>query len=178
MNFERISSQSYVYLQSLAKIQERHQTWLQHTKNQLIEVLEKITKQIHLEWYIGLQEYNDHAPQSINLEAVSLHLKNSYSGIVLKTIDSVKSYIKYGGMLSYAQTYNRTITATIYFPFIEQWVEKREPIILGNYEPNELNENLILSHVEEFLQEMTAWENNKREPIGFDFARNMEKVKK
>lgn len=175
---QKISQQREAYLQSLSKIQERHQTWLQSTKNLLIEAMDKVIKAVPLEWYIGLQEYNDHAPQSINLEAVSLHLKNTYSGILLKTIDSVKSYIKYGGMLSYAQTYNRTVTATIYFPYIEQWVEKREPIVLGNFEPKDFNETLILSHIEEFMQEMTAWESNKREPIGFDFARNMEKVKK
>lgn len=75
-----------------------------------------------------------------SMEAVSLHFKNIYSGILFKTIDSLKSYIKYGSMLSYAQTYNRIVTATIYLPYTEQWVEKSEP-------------------------------------IRFDFARNIEKVK-
>lgn len=168
---EKIRTESLSYQQSLLKIQERQQKWLQATKNTLLQTLEKVTKDVPMNWYVGLQEYNEQASQSINIEAVSLHLQNTYSGIVLKTIDSVKSYVKYGGVLSYAQTYNRTITATIYFPYIEQWVEKKEPLILGNFEPEEINETLIIKHIEKFLSEMTSWESNEREPIGFIFAK-------
>lgn len=85
-----------------------------------------------------------------------MHLQNTYSEIVLKTIDSVKSYVKYGGVLSYAQAYNCSITATIYFPYIEQWVEKKEPLILDNFESEEIEENLIIKHIEKFLSEMTT----------------------
>ena len=168
---EKIREKSLSYQQSLLKMQERQEFWLQETKNLLLQTLEYITKEVPMNWYVGLQEYNEQASQSINIEAVSLHLQNTYSGIVLKTIDSVKSYVKYGGTLSYAQTYNRSITATIYFPYIEQWVEKKEPLILGNFEPEEVKESLIIKHIEKFLSEMTTWESNEREPIGFIFAR-------
>ncbi len=168
---ERIRLKSLSYQQSLLKMQERQQKWLQATKSTLLQTLEKITKAVPMNWYVGLQEYSEQASQSINIEAVSLHLQNSYSGIVLKTIDSIKSYVKYGGILSYAQTYNRSITATIYFPYIEQWVEKKEPLVLGNFEPDEIEEKLIIQHTERFLSEMNAWETNEREPIGFIFAK-------
>lgn len=168
---EKIRLKSLSYQQSLLKMQERQQKWLQETKGTLLQILEKTIKEVPMNWYVGLQEYNEEASQSINLEAVSLHLQNTYSGIVLKTIDSVKSYVKYGGVLGYAQTYNRSVTATIYFPYIEQWVEKKEPLILGNFEPEELEESLIIKHIEKFLSEMTTWESNEREPIGFTFAK-------
>ncbi|GAB4123114.1 MAG: hypothetical protein OHK0045_12760 [Raineya sp.] len=168
---EKIREKSLSYQQSLMKMQERQQIWLQKTKNLLLDTLQRITKDVPMNWYIGLQEYNEEATQSINIEAVSLHLQNTYSGIVLKTIDSVKSYVKYGGTLSYAQTYNRSINVTIYFPYIEQWVEKKEPLVLGNFEPEEIEEALIIKHIERFLSEMTSWESNEREPIGFIFAK-------
>jgi hypothetical protein len=169
--FEKIKTKSQAYQLALQKMQERQNYWHQQTKNILLQTLEAITKEVQMNWYVGLQEYNEQASQSINLEAVSLHLQNAYSGIVLKTIDSVKSYVKYGGTLSYAQTYNRSITATIYFPYIEQWVEKKDPLVLGNFEPEEINEALIIKQVEKFLSEMTTWESNEREPIGFIFAK-------
>ena len=168
---QRIKSKTEEYIHSLQKIQKRHQEWTQTTKNLILQTLDKIVQSVPNEWYVGLQEYNEKAPQSINLESASLHLKNMYSGIVYKTIDSVKSYVKYGGMLSYAQTYNRTITVSIYYPHIEQWVEKREPLFLGNFEPSEITEDLILKHLEDFLNAMTEWEDNERDPIGFNFGK-------
>jgi hypothetical protein len=166
-----ISSKVVSYQKSLQKIQQRHQTWVQNTKPFLLELLEKTLKENPMDWYLGMQEYNEQAPQSINLESVSVHIKNMYSGIVYKTVDSVKSYVKYGGLLSYAQTYNRTITVTIHYPYIEQWVEKREPLFLGNFDPTEITEEIVIKHLEIFLDAMIEWEDNEREPIGFNFRK-------
>jgi len=172
IQLEQIKNKTEAYHKALQKIQQRHQEWVQQAKPLILQTLDKIVQGVPNEWYVGLQEYNEKAAQSINLESASLHLKNMYSGIVYKTIDSVKSYVKYGGMLSYAQTYNRTIAVIIYYPHIEQWVEKREPLFLGNFEPSEITEVLIMKHLENFLDAMTEWEDNEREPIGFNFGKD------
>lgn len=51
---EKIRLQSLSYQQSLLKMQERQQKWLQETKNTLLHTLEKVTKKVPMNWYVGL----------------------------------------------------------------------------------------------------------------------------
>ncbi len=47
----------------------------------------------------------------------------------------------------------------INFPFIEGYGQPRPPKTVAIYRPEELNEAFCLRHVEEFITEITTWED-------------------
>lgn len=107
-----------------------------------------------------------------NLEAVVLTLGQSKSGMYQLVSEDVQRHlIKHNGSLVYQQLFNGKIIVLINYPFIENYGQPRPPKTIAIYRPEELREPYFVRHMEEFLQEITNWEDydddepNKR--IGF-----------
>ncbi len=107
-----------------------------------------------------------------NLEAAMLTLGQSKSGMYQKVNDDVRrDLIKHNGSLVYQQLFNGKIIVLINYPFIENYGQPRQPKTIAIYRPEELREPYYIRHMEEFIQEITNWEDfdddepNKR--IGF-----------
>jgi hypothetical protein len=84
--------------------------------------------------------------------------------------------IKHNGSLVYQQLFNGKIIVIIQYPFIENYGEPRPPKTVAIYRPEELSEPFLIRHLEEFIQEITDWEDfdddepNKK--IGFSMNFN------
>lgn len=114
----------------------------------------------------------EHRADVENLEAIVLTLGQSKSGMYHKVSEDLQRHlIKHNGSLVYQQLFNGKIIVLINYPFIENYGEPRPPKTIAIYRPEELKEPYFLRHMEEFLQEITNWEDydddepNKR--IGF-----------
>lgn len=109
-----------------------------------------------------------------NLQAVVISLGESKSGMYQKVADDIKRHlIKHNGSLIYQQLFNGKVIVMIQYPFIENYGEPNPPKTIAIYRPEELKDPYFVRHMEEFVQEITKWEDydddepNKK--IGFNF---------
>lgn len=109
-----------------------------------------------------------------NLQAVVISLGESKSGMYQKVGDDIKRHlIKHNGSLIYQQLFNGKVIVMIQYPFIENYGEPNPPKTIAIYRPEELKDPYFVRHMEEFVQEITKWEDydddepNKK--IGFNF---------
>lgn len=109
-----------------------------------------------------------------NLQAVVISLGESKSGMYQKVGDDIKRHlIKHNGSLIYQQLFNGKVIVMIQYPFIENYGEPNPPKTIAIYRPEELKDPYFIRHMEEFVQEITKWEDydddepNKK--IGFNF---------
>ncbi|MCB9263924.1 MAG: hypothetical protein H6558_02750 [Lewinellaceae bacterium] len=112
-----------------------------------------------------------------NLEAVLLSLGTAKSGMFQKVNEEVRrDLIKHNGSLVYQQLFNGKIIVLINYPFIENYGQPRPPKTIAIYRPEELKEPYFIRHMEDFMQEITNWEDydddepNKK--IGFQLNFN------
>lgn len=108
-----------------------------------------------------------------NLSAIVLSLGQVKSGIFEEVNDAIKRHlIKHNGSLIYQQLFNGKIIVMIQYPYIENIGQPRPPKTIGIYRPEELKEPFLLRHLEEFITEVTNWEDfDDDEPnqrIGFN----------
>jgi len=111
-----------------------------------------------------------------NLGAVTLSLGQVKSGIFEEVNDSIKRHlIKQNGALIYQQLFNGKIIVMIQYPHIENLGQPRPPKQVGIYRPEELKDPFLLRHLEEFITEVTNWEDfdddqpsQHPQKIGFD----------
>ena len=155
------------YKEVLANTEHYRQVWKESLKDDIIRLLEKVCQEIDLTPRIELR------PNLENLQAIALSLGVSQSGMFQKIDHGVDVHlIKQNGALIYQQLFNGKVIVLVQYPFIENYGQPREPKTIAIYRPQELKEPFIIRHLEEFLQEVTAWEDydddepNKR--IGFE----------
>ena len=70
-----------------------------------------------------------------------------------------KPLIRQNGMLIYQQLFNGKIQVLILPPYIEGLGEPRPPKMVGIYRPEEIKDPFIVRHCEEFIRDMTDWED-------------------
>ncbi|MBT8219633.1 MAG: hypothetical protein KJP00_07405 [Bacteroidia bacterium] len=121
----------------------------------------------------GLQAKIEEVGDVENLSAVVLSLGQVKSGIYEEVNDAIKRHlIKHNGSLIYQQLFNGKVIVMIQYPFIENIGQPRPPKTIGIYRPEELKEPFLLRHLEEFITEITNWEDfDDDEPnqrIGFN----------
>lgn len=121
----------------------------------------------------GLDAKLDERTDMENLEAIVLSLGEAKSGMYQKVSEDIHRHlIKHNGSLIYQQLFNGKIIVLINYPFIESYGKPRPPKTIAIYRPEELKDPFFLRHLEEFITEITNWEDydddepNKR--IGFD----------
>lgn len=121
----------------------------------------------------GLEAIVEERNQMENLAAVALSLGEVKSGMYQVVSGDIKRHlIKHNGSLIYQQLFNGKIIVLIQYPFIENYGQPSPPKTIAIYRPEELKDPYIIRHVEEFVQEITNWEDyDDDEPIkriGFD----------
>ena len=95
-----------------------------------------------------------------NLGAVTLSLGQVKSGIFEEVNANIKRHlIKQNGALIYQQLFNGKIIVMIQYPFIENLGQPRPPKNIGIYRPEEIKDPFLLRHLEEFVTEITNWED-------------------
>jgi hypothetical protein len=95
-----------------------------------------------------------------NLEAVVLNLGAVRSGMSQRVNDNIQQdLIKHNGALIYQQLFNGKVIVLIQYPQIEGYGQAWAPKTIAIYRPEELQEPYFVRHVEEFLQEITLWED-------------------
>lgn len=112
-----------------------------------------------------------------NLEAVVLNLGDAKSGMYTQVNEDIKRHlIKHKGALIYQQLFNGKVIVLIQYPYIESYGQPRNPKTIAIYRPEEVRAPYIIRHLEQFITEITTWEdfdddepNNK---IGFNLNFN------
>lgn len=95
-----------------------------------------------------------------NLEAVVLTLGTTRSGMVQQLGDDLERHlIRHEGSLVYQQLFNGKVVVLVQYPYIENYSEPQPPRTVGIYRPEELQEPFFVRHVDEFVAELTSWED-------------------
>ena len=142
------------YNEVLKNTEEYRQVWKDSLRQGIIDNLEKLLETI------GLTASVDCRSDMENLEAVVLSLGESQSGMYQQVNESIRRHlIKHNGSLIYQQLFNGKIIVLINYPFIESYGKPRPPKNVAIYRPEELKEPFYIRHLEEFIQEITNWED-------------------
>ena len=162
------------YKEVLSQTEAYRQAWNESLKNNLIQFLENAIKEV------GLQANVKVRSDFQNLEAIVLNLGQAKSGMYQKVNSEIERHlIKQNGSLIYQQLFNGKVIVLIQYPFIENYGEPRPPKTIAIYRPEELKDPFCIRHLEEFIQDMTDWEDyDDDEPskkIGFELNFNPQK---
>ncbi|MBP7239442.1 MAG: hypothetical protein KBA14_04410 [Saprospiraceae bacterium] len=142
------------YQGALANTKSYRERWGATLKAQIISDLENMLK------ITGLQGAIEASDKIKHLEYIILSLGTEESGIAEIVNDKLtKPLIKTNGTLVYQQLYNGKIQVMIGYPFIEGFGEPRPPKLISIYRPEEIKTPFILRHMEEFIKEITQWED-------------------
>ena len=170
-NQEEINKAFDKYKNALDRIDERRLLWNSEIKSIIIKSLTNIQQTHKLNWEVQRIE------NLKNYQTINISFYTTNSGIVeIKDKDSdekgLKKFVKHGGYLAYSQLYHGKISVFIGYPHIDEWVEQMENEFINLYEPNEINEDLIESHVITFLDTMAEWEGTfkvqiERRKVGY-----------
>lgn len=162
-NLKRKVRQYEEVLDNTAKYRE---AWHNTTRDSIRNILQHLIDETGLKAEVELRSDIE------NLEAIVMSLGQSKSGMYQRVSDEVQRHlIKHNGSLVYQQLFNGKIIVLINYPFIENYGKPRPPKTVAIYRPEELREPYFIRHVEEFIQDVTNWEDydddepNKR--IGF-----------
>ena len=141
------------------RVDERRNVWSQTTKPQIRKCLEKVCKEIDLDLHVEENELRT------NFSSVQLSFGIAPSGIIERTPGGGgRSFIKKPGYLNFAQSISGKIGIAVIYPFVEDLQNEPSTLLLAQHEPEDINEDLIMSHVMKFLEEIAKWEVNWRQP--------------
>ena len=128
--------------------------WESSHKEMIIETLESLIEECGIN---GEVMVNDHFE---GLEAISLALDTRDSGISERITENTKrALIRNGGVLTYHQLFNGKIGILIGYPYIEGIGQPKVPKTVEIVRPEELKPVHILRQVEQFIDEITEWED-------------------
>lgn len=155
------------YKEILTNTEKYRKTWKDELRDKIVHLLENVIKEADLNARVEVRTDLE------NLEAIVLSLGAAQSGMFRRVDNGVDIHlIKHNGSLIYQQLFNGKIIVLIQYPFIENYGQPRQPKTIAIYRPEELTEPFFIRHLEEFVHEITDWEDydddepNKR--IGFD----------
>ncbi len=156
------------YKEVLENTNSYRQIWKENLKNEIVNQLERMIEDT------GLGAKVEVRSEIENLEAVFVTLGQSQSGLFQQVGEDIQRHmIKQNGTLIYQQLFNGKIIVLINYPYIENYGNPRPPKTIAIYRPEELKEAFYIRHLEEFITEITNWEDfDDDEPtkrIGFDF---------
>lgn len=162
MNIEHLQERVLDYKKSIEKVVEKKIYWKTVTKNLLLKTLSSITSKYNIGWRV--QELNWIGSN----EAVNITFDSFPPELIEKT-NQIPSYqFIQGCALIFSQSYNGEVHIIILFPILDSAQIDDNTINLGIYDPQEIDEKLIIEKVDEFLKEMIKWEipmENKK--LGF-----------
>ncbi|MEO1262012.1 MAG: hypothetical protein AAFZ15_24625 [Bacteroidota bacterium] len=159
------------YKEVLVQTAAYRKAWGSGLKDQLIAFLENAIKEVGLDAKVEVRS------ELQNLEAIVLNLGDVKSGMYQELNSDIKRHlIKHSGSLVYQQLFNGKVIVMIQYPFIENYGQPKPPKTIAIYRPEELKDPFCIRHLEEFMQEITDWEDfdddepNKK--IGFELNFN------
>ncbi|MEL7118095.1 MAG: hypothetical protein AAFO07_01600, partial [Bacteroidota bacterium] len=142
------------YKEVLKNTRAYREVWKNELKAKIQNTLQQLVDATELEAKIDLREEME------NLNAIVLSLGESKSGMYQEVSEDIKRHlIKHNGSLVYQQLFNGKIIVLINYPFIENYGQPHPPKTIAIYRPEELKEPYFIRHMEEFLQEITKWED-------------------
>ena len=151
INLKRKVSQ---YKTIIANTRAYRQTWTDSLKDQITNTLQAMVDGTELGATIEIRSDLE------NLEAIVLSLGEVKSGMYQKVTDDIKRHmIKHNGSLIYQQLFNGKVIVLINYPSIEGYGEPRAPKNVAIYRPEEIKEPYLIRHMEEFIKEVTNWED-------------------
>ncbi len=155
MDLTTLKSRVNDYHEILGNIKSFRQDWKRTLRSMIIKTLEEVIKETKLSADIVIKD------QVENLEAIVLDLGRAHSGMQEKVEDTdiKKTIIKNQGALVYQQLFNGKVMVMIVYPYIDGYGEPRPPKNLEILRPHELRQEYIIRHMEEFLNEVTQWED-------------------
>ncbi len=155
------------YKEALENTKAYRIAWKQELKEKIVQTLNHLNTESELGAKVEVREEME------NLNAVVLTLGDSKSGMYTEVGDEIQRHlIKHNGSLVYQQLFNGKIIVLINYPFIENYGRPNPPKTIAIYRPEELTDPFFIRHLEEFVTEITKWEDyDDDEPtkrIGFD----------
>ncbi|WP_367391187.1 hypothetical protein [Lewinella sp. LCG006] len=155
-----------LYHEVLKNTKAYRKVWEEELSQKILDQLNYIIGQVELDAQVEVRSELE------NLEAIDLSLGTVRSGMFQRVNETIqRDLIKHNGSLVYQQLFNGKILVLIQYPHIEGYGEPRPPKTIAIYRPEELKDPYFIRHVEEFLQEITLWEDyDDEEPyqrIGF-----------
>lgn len=165
-HLEEIISKAVDYQKAIEQnnviIEDNRKTWNASTNGLIFETFLCVTQNVpNLNWELRRVEAME------NLDIIVLGFKNESSGIVGQIQGVLKFFAKISGKLVYSQVYNGEVYVLIDYPYVENHVERQQPKFVGKFRPSDIDKDLILDHINEFLNEMLKWESGTRKLIGF-----------
>lgn len=156
-----------LYNEVLANTENYRTAWQTGLKAMIIKLLQDMAQEVNLP--VKVEE----RVQMENLEAIVMSLGTVKSGMYQKIEHGIEMpLVKHSGSLIYQQLFNGKVIVLIQYPFIENYGQPRPPKTIAIYRPEELKEPYFVRHFEEFVHEITAWEDyDDDEPskkIGFE----------
>ena len=168
MNYSALTSKVSKYLKVKQNTHDYREQWKAGKKQLVIDTLQGIIDNTDLEAEIDIKDDVD------NLEVIMFNLGRTKSGIREKLDgEDYRPVVRNNGLLVYQQLFNGKVVVLIVQPFLEGYGEPQQPKTLEILRPDEINEGFIVRHVEEFLKELTNWEDYDDDqpappPIGFN----------
>jgi hypothetical protein len=155
------------YKEVMENTRTYREVWKESLRDKITSVLEMMVKGCDLGATVELRSDME------NLEAIVMSLGDVKSGIWQEIGSDIKRHmIKHNGSLIYQQLFNGKVIVLINYPFIENYGQPRQPKTIGIYRPEELKEPFFVRHMEEFITDISNWEDyDDDEPskkIGFD----------
>lgn len=152
MKIQHLEERVNDYKDSIDKVVEKKIYWINTTKQILLKTLNDIVKKYSIGWRV--QELNWIGSN----EAINITFDSFPPELIDKTnlIPSFQ-FIK-GCALIFSQSYNGEVHIIILFPIIDKMQMENPTINLGIFDPQEIDERLIIEKVDDFLKEMIKWE--------------------
>ncbi len=142
------------YQEILSNTIHYRESWKSGLKNTIKSELQRMLDETALEGEIEVKDDVE------NLEAIVLSLGEEKSGIYEKINKEVnRPLIKHNGSLIYQQLFNGKVMAMITYPVIEGYGQPKPPKTIAIYRPEEVKPPFLVRHMEEFMREVTDWED-------------------
>ena len=152
MKIEHLNERVSDYKKSIEKVVDKKIIWKNETKIILLKTLKAIAKKFDIGWRV--QELNWIGSN----EAINITFDSFPPDLIEKT-NLIPSYqFIQGCALIFSQSYNGEVHVIILFPLIDNIQLEDSTVNLGIYDPQEIDEKLIIEKVDEFLKEMIKWE--------------------
>lgn len=155
-----------------AVIESNRMTWDQHLRPLILKTFKSVRKKIDLN--LKIREIKEIR----NLGAIRLTFGYLNSGLFVEKKKHKQEIppmvlIKKGGYLSYSQIANGKISVFIHYPYIEEIYGESDKILeVGIFSPEEITRDMIMGHIEQFLDEIVKWEKEEKKLIGFHTRQN------
>ena len=143
-----------LYNTILQNTEHYRQTWKESLRENIVKMLEEMIKETGMTATVEVKR------DLANLEAIVCSLGEAKSGIYQKVNEELnRPLIKHNGSLIYQQLFNGKVIVIITYPMIENYGEPRPPKTVAIYRPEELKEPFFVRHMEDFIKEVTQWED-------------------